>query len=173
MKERWDIYDENGIVTGRTMVRGRTAYGDYMLCVIVFIYNSNLQFLVQKRALTKNSYPGVWDVTSGAVLAGEQSIDAVKREVLEELGLHIRNEDVQFVGRLKRTGSLADVYFIKMDYELDKCILQKEEVEAVKSVDISDIITLVNKARPRDADYVQLIANTINNLRKDVDTASI
>ena len=41
MPEVWDIYDENRIKTGRTMIRGNEIKnGDYHLVVHVCIFNS-------------------------------------------------------------------------------------------------------------------------------------
>lgn len=165
MAELWDIYDENGTLTGRKMERGYPAEGDFMLCVLMFIYNANNKFLIQQRSFLKDSYPGVWDITSGAVLAGEKSIDAAKREILEELGLNIENAKIEMVGRLKGKYNFADIYFIQMEYDLNTCILQKEEVASVKSVDIDEILSIVKNARPRDEEYLNLIDTAIDKLK--------
>ena len=83
MAEIWDVYDEEGKKTGKTMSRGVPTHGEYMLCVHVYLHTPNGKFLVQKRSKSKESHPGVWDVTGGAVLCGEESFDGAKRETLE------------------------------------------------------------------------------------------
>ncbi len=79
MAEIWDVYDENANRTGRVMERGVPRSGDYMLCVHIYLYTPDGKFLVQKRAMNKESHPGEWDVTGGAVLSGEESIDGAIR----------------------------------------------------------------------------------------------
>lgn len=164
MAEILDIYDENGNRTGRTMERGEPADGDYMLCVHMYIYNSKKEFLIQQRSLNKSSYPGVWDITGGAVLSGEESRDAAKREVLEELGIDIRNADVSMVGRQKRDKNFVDIYFIEVEFDLDKCILQEEEVMAIKTVMVDEIFKMIKSARYRDEEYRSIVENEINKI---------
>lgn len=166
MLELWDIYDENGNVTGRKMYRGKPAEGDYMLCVHMYIYNSKKKFLIQQRSFSKSSFPGAWDVTCGAVLAGETSLEAAKREIFEELGLSTENASIEMVGRLKREYSFADIYFIQMEFDLSACILQKEEVEAVKEVNIDEVIEMIENARNRDEDYIELIIKQVNKMKQ-------
>lgn len=47
------------------------------------------RFLITKRVVTKAWAPGWWEVSGGAVQAGEASEDAVIREVKEETGLDV------------------------------------------------------------------------------------
>jgi isopentenyldiphosphate isomerase len=161
MTEIWDIYDETGNRTGKTMERGKPAKGDYMLCVHMYIYNSDDKFLIQLRSMEKELYPGIWDITGGAVLHGEDSIDGAKREVMEEIGLDINNAEINKVARLKRERSFVDIYFIKMEYNLKDCVLQQEEVSDVKMVDSHEIIRMVKKFEVRDEEYLQVITDAI------------
>ncbi len=52
----------------------------------LFLFNSKKQLLVTQRALSKKTFPGMWtNSVCGHVLPGEQTIDAVKRRVNDEL----------------------------------------------------------------------------------------
>lgn len=86
MTEIWDIYDRYGNRTGRTMKRGIPKEGDYMLCVHIYLLASDNRFLIQKRSENKESHPGEWDITGGAAISGESSVDAILRETEEEVG---------------------------------------------------------------------------------------
>ena len=98
MEERWDIYDKNKQLTGRTMKRNDWTLKDdeYHLTVLGVIRRSDGKFLITKRVMTKAWAPGWWEVSGGAAQAGEASYDAVLREVKEETGLDIDDSDVNF-----------------------------------------------------------------------------
>ena len=44
----------------------------------------------------------MWGNTGGATKMGENSLEAIKREVKEELGLTIENEKITFIASFKR-----------------------------------------------------------------------
>lgn len=50
------------------------------------------RFLITKRVVTKAWAPGWWEVSGGAVQAGEAAEDAVIREVKEETGLDVTRQ---------------------------------------------------------------------------------
>ncbi len=163
-REIWDVYDENGNLTGRTMKRGIPAEGDFMLCVHIYLYNEKGEFLIQKRSKYKASHPGEWDVTGGAVLAGEKSLDGAIRETKEEVGLDIKNCDTYYAGRTKKKCRLADIYFVKTDAKIDECVVQKEEVDEVKYVSTNKMLDIMKNIRKRDDIYMNIIENAIDKL---------
>ena len=87
--EFWDIYDENKKPTGRTMKRNDWCLkdGEYHLTVLGVVARPDGTFLITKRVMTKAWAPGWWEVSGGAAQAGEESYEAVLREVKEETGL--------------------------------------------------------------------------------------
>lgn len=59
--------------------------------VLVLLYDRTGKVYLQKRAATKQFYPGRYDVSaSGHVRAGESRLDAAVRELDEELGIPVR-----------------------------------------------------------------------------------
>lgn len=164
MAEIWDVYDENGNRTGKTMERGIPTVGAYMLCVHVYLYTPDGKFLVQKRASTKESHPGEWDVTGGAVLHNEESLAGAKRETFEEVGIDISDAKVQFVGRHKKKKSFADIYFVEKDFDISDCVLQKEEVAEVRFVSGEELLNLQMHERLRDENYMESISRAIKEL---------
>ncbi len=54
----------------------------------ILVFNQAGELFVQKRTLSKDIYPGYWDVAAGGVvLAGESYEHSAKRELEEELGV--------------------------------------------------------------------------------------
>ena len=166
MAEIWDIYDENANRTGRIMERGEPRPGDYMLCVHIYLYTPDRKFLVQKRAMSKETHPGEWDVTGGAVLSGEESIDGAIRETEEEVGIKLDKSELCLVGRIKRKKNFVDIYFVEKKFDIKDCILQKEEVEAVRFVNEKELLYLQEHDRLRDADYMKVIAGAVGKLER-------
>ena len=87
--EFWDIYDKDKKPTGRTMKRNDWCLkdGEYHLTVLGVVARPDGTFLITKRVMTKAWAPGCWEVSGGAAQAGEESREAVLREVKEETGL--------------------------------------------------------------------------------------
>lgn len=63
--------------------------------VAIIVTTSDGRLVVQRRADSKDVYPGWWDIGAGGVLrAGEPPVEAARRELFEELGV---DGDPEFV----------------------------------------------------------------------------
>ena len=102
--EFWDIYDKDKKPTGRTMKRNDWCLkdGEYHLTVLGVVARPDGTFLITKRVMTKAWAPGCWEVSGGAAQAGEESREAVLREVKEETGLDARDADGGYLFTYKR-----------------------------------------------------------------------
>ena len=56
--------------------------------------------LLAHRSPNKRAYPGVWDLPGGVVEAGESELDALTRELHEELGVQIATGSASHLCRL-------------------------------------------------------------------------
>lgn len=140
--EIWDILDENGNKTGRTIDKSdpmARAEGVYHQGVDVWIINSDNKILIQKRAPQKKLEPNVWAMTGGSVIKGETEIETIKREAFEELGIELDMEHA--VKELHyRTGNVwVEGYIVRQDIDLDKVIMQPNEVSEVKFATYEEI----------------------------------
>ncbi len=82
------IVDENNQEIG-ALARGlmREQRLIHRACYIL-VFNGAGELFVQKRTMTKDIYPGYWDVAAGGVvLAGESYEKSAERELAEELGV--------------------------------------------------------------------------------------
>lgn len=100
-----------------------------MRVIAVFIQNSKNKILVQKRSRQKN---GKYGITSGHVKVNETSLEGAIREIKEELGIDIKEEELELFYKAKQSGNLYNLYYLKKDVDINSLKLQKEEVEFVK-----------------------------------------
>ena len=117
--ELWDLYDENRVPLGRTHPRGEPVpEGTYHLAVIVVILNPRGEVLLTRRAKEKAVCPGWWENTGGAALAGETSLQAILRELLEETGLAPDPQELTLLLREdRRTDAHFDIYALTWEGE--------------------------------------------------------
>ena len=143
--ETWDILDENGNLTGKTMNKGDKLVwqeGVYHPGTDVWIINSENKLLIQKRSPQKKFEPNVWAMTGGSIMRGETALETLKRETMEELGIEL---DVSKAIKIKRyrTGNVwLDEYIVRQDIDLNKVVLQEEEVSEVKFATFDEIENL-------------------------------
>lgn len=145
--ERWDIYDKDKKITGRTMKRNDWVLKDdeYHLTVLGVVMNREGKFLITKRKMDKAWAPGWWEVSGGAAMAGESSLEAVRREVKEETGLDVTDADGGFFFSYHRENPgegdnyFVDVYRFVMDFDIDDVHLQEEETDGCRIVTPEEI----------------------------------
>ena len=96
--ELLDVVDENNNLTGRQEDR-EVVHRDSLWHreVVIWIMNENGEVLLQKRSATKKSNPNKWGITAGHVDAGEEPLEVAKRETLEEIGLELKDNDMEFL----------------------------------------------------------------------------
>ena len=145
--EFWDIYDKDKKPTGRTMKRNDWCLkdGEYHLTVLGVIARPDGKFLITKRVMTKAWAPGWWEVSGGAAQAGEESYEAVLREVKEETGLDARNAEGGYLFTYKRENPgegdnyFVDVYRFVMDIDEKDLHLQTEETDGYMFASVDEI----------------------------------
>ncbi len=140
--EKRDLYDANRNLTGEFIYAGEPIPKDrHYLIVVIFIQNSQGQFLLQKRSLAKG---GKWATTGGHPKQGESSLMGIYTEVKEELGLDISGyQSLEMFKSVKDKYCFVDLYYLKADIDINSLILEKEEVQDVKWFDELDIADLI------------------------------
>lgn len=133
--EMWDIYDGNKVKTGRTMKKNDWCLKDdeYHLTVLGVVCRPDGKYLITKRVMTKAWAPGHWEVSGGAAQAGEESLEAACREVLEETGIDVSGckDAYQFTYKRENPGE-GDNYFVdiyKFELEFDEKDVKPQEAE--------------------------------------------
>lgn len=148
--EKRDLYDQNKKLTGLTIFKDEEIKeGYYILMVVAFIQNSEGKFLIQKRSESKG---GEWAFTGGHPKAGESSLEGIKTEVREELGIEIDNPILFKEASGKNT--FCDLYYIKQDVDLNEVAVQEEEVSEVKFASIEEIDNLFDNGLFKKGHYM-------------------
>jgi 8-oxo-dGTP pyrophosphatase MutT (NUDIX family) len=109
--ELCDIVDESGNRTGRVAPRGSAlSPGEFFSVVHVWIRDEFGNYLIQQRAFDRPSDPGIWAITAGYVLAGEDSLSGAIREVEEELGIQLSPARLKRFDRHVLENRLEDIW---------------------------------------------------------------
>ena len=147
MDEWIDVLDIEGNKTGKTCQK--SVVHKKGLChatVHIWFYSNKGKILLQQGAASKAIYPLLWDVSvAGHVNAGESLLAGAIREVKEEIGLIILENDLKKIGVVKSFKSynsgiidneFHNIFISELKEDIENLILQKEEVEALKTVSI-------------------------------------
>ena len=151
--EMLDVVDENNNFTGRIEDREIIHRdGLWHREVAIIIMNENNELLIQKRSANKKQAPNKWCMTSGHIDAGENPLEVVKRETLEELGFELKNEDIEFLFITKKQKKFSDtqynnnfqyIYYTKTNKKISEYIIQEEELSELKYIPISEFENVV------------------------------
>ena len=143
--ELLDIYDDYGNITGRKIVRGdKTAKlnkNEHIAIAVIFIENDNGEFLIQKTSKAKGD---CFSSTGGHVDSGETPLESIKREVKEEIGINIDNDNIEEYGYLLYDMPLRYLFYVKKNIDLKDIKIQETEVEYAKYMSISKIKGLID-----------------------------
>lgn len=150
-----DIYDNEGNVTGKTIVRGETqglTEDEHFAVTLIFIENSKGEFLIQKTSKEKGGY---YSTTGGHVNHGETPKECIIREVKEELNISLQEDEIQELGYIIYDKPIRYIYYIKKDIDINDIILQKEEVEKVEYLPVEEIHKLIEENKFLDSHSIQ------------------
>lgn len=91
-KEIFDVVDAEDAVVGRRSRREVHALRLRHRAAHILVFNRQGDLFLQKRAMNKDSCPGLWDSSAaGHVNAGESYDACARRELAEELGLELQS----------------------------------------------------------------------------------
>lgn len=142
--ELLDIYTSSGEITGKTMVRGdkttQLESDEHIAVGVIFIENSKGEFLMQKTSIEKG---GEFSSTGGHITHNETPLSSIKREVEEELGINVDDEDIKELGFLCYDRPLRFMFYLKKDINIEDIKVQEEEVDYVKYMSIEEINQLI------------------------------
>lgn len=177
-----DILDADGKLTGSKAMKSEAhAKGLWHHAVHVWVFNSKGEVLLQERALNKESFSGLWDISSaGHIFAGETPDEAAARELEEELGIKVKQGDLKKLKVIRseietkpdfHNKEFCHIYLLRFDGDAKKLKIQKEELAGVKFMSLDDFKSELNDNEKCRA-YVPNKAyffGIIEALRKELD----
>jgi isopentenyldiphosphate isomerase len=180
MDELIDILSPEGKSTGKTALKSEAhKNGWFHATVHIWFFTSDEKILLQKRALTKKVFPGIWDISvAGHIGAGEEIIQGAKREVFEEIGLQLEEKDFTKIGTRIHQVTLENgiqdnehhhVFIAELKVPISALTMQKEEVAGLELWDLTilkDTKNLENVLLPQFHEYYCSIYNEISNFLK-------
>lgn len=145
--ELWDVYDINKKKTGKVINRHsnqRLKDGEYHIVVQAIIININGEILLSRRSKQKQKYPLMWECCGGSCIKGETSLQAILRELREELGLNFKQADAIFYKTIRddRAKDFKDLWIFRNDVKDKDIKFTDGEVIDSKWVTIEEFETM-------------------------------
>ena len=137
---------ENGIsmisrVENRKQFRQERQFRRGIVCTVLAygLVDSEKKILLTKRSSQKRYAPGKWENTGGHMISGETSKHAIVRELREETGIQIDEEELIALGDNHIGQFLGDNYAVFKDVSLEDVRLEEGETEDVIKVTLPQL----------------------------------
>jgi len=144
MDEFWDLLDCNRKRIGKTHKRGEPLpKGYFHLVVRAWIINNDDEILILRRDFSKVMFPGMWEVPSGSVMTGENSLEAIIRETKEESGILLSSENAMLFSKYHRYNNFYDCWLFHQDFNLNDVVFQEGETFDARAVTQSTISAMM------------------------------
>ena len=147
MTEYNDIYDKDRNLTGRVHLRGTPwKKGEYGLVACVWVYDGQGRILMTRRAPEK-TFAGTWENSGGAARAGENSLQAIVRELREETGIDAKPEAFELLESIREGNAHYDHYCLHCRIPLEDVVLMPGETDGVVWVTFSQIHEMIRNKK--------------------------
>lgn len=142
--EYWDLYDSERNPLGRTHLRGdKFEDGEYYVCCEIWVVNSEGKFLTTKRHPDKKA-GNQWEFTGGGTLAGETTVQSAVRELSEETGIFVSENELKLLTTYAHKNYFQDIFLLKKDVDLKDIVLQPDEAVDVKWASDAEIQKMID-----------------------------
>jgi 8-oxo-dGTP pyrophosphatase MutT (NUDIX family) len=97
------------------------------LSVLLLPINSKRKILLQHRSKDAPTYPDQWGFFGGSIENNETPVDAIRREIKEELGLSLEN--LYFITSILDDEDKIERYIFKSFLDIDVGVLKSQQRE--------------------------------------------
>ena len=141
--ELWDVYNIDREKAGKVIDRHSIEIlqnGEYHLVAEAIIINSKQEILMSKRAASKTKYPLMWECNGGSVKSGEDTLQAILRELKEELGIKLNKDEAIFYKTIRddKAKDFKDIWIFRKNIDLKELLFTDNEVIEAKWVSIKE-----------------------------------
>lgn len=125
-----------------------------------------------KRAATKKFLPGVFELPGGHVDFGEDMVDGLKREIMEEFGMQINVGEpfgcFTYINEVKRSHSIEVVYFAEMVDDREQILLYPADHSEYRWVSLETITEIYTENKREDDQELQVVRRGLEILGGDM-----
>jgi len=178
MDELIDILDSNGKSTGKIELKSYAhRMGLFHATVHIWFYTSDGKILIQLRGKNKKTFPLHWDVSVAGHTGAAETVElSALREVEEEIGLSISDEELEKIGVFKSVQKhredLVDCEFhhtflCELKVRLETLRKQESEIENLRLISLLKFsnetlkVTSGRKYVPHSTEYYTTVIKAI------------
>lgn len=153
--ERLQVFDANKNMLNESIERSnkKSLVDGKHFMIILFFLENNGKFLIQKCSEKKG---GVYATTGGHVTFGDDGFITCKKEVKEELGISLKDEEIKYVDTIEYPNCFVEIYYSDKLTNLKDIKLQEEEVESVSFMSVEEIQELIANKKFRESNIPAL-----------------
>lgn len=152
MSEKLDIYDKNRQKTNKTIYRDEDVLlndNEFIVALRAWVINYENKILFTRRSFNKTQ-PGRWEPTGGLLTSGETSLEGIKRELKEEIGLKVLDNEIELLNTQVETEEhekvniFRDIYLVRKDITEKDLNFSDNEVIDAKFITIEEMINMID-----------------------------
>jgi isopentenyl-diphosphate delta-isomerase type 1 len=149
-EEYFDVVNERDEPVGRALRAEVHARGLWHRAVHILVFDSAGRLFLQKRSMKKDMSPGLWDSScAGHVDAGEEYDTAARRELGEELGIHLPEPPERWLRLEARVETGWEFCWVYRLQHRGPFVLHPEEIETGEWLAPAEVSRRL-AARPQD-----------------------
>jgi len=153
-----DVLDDYGIRTGEALSRKKIhELGKVHRAVHLYLFDESNNLLLQRRSYKTDHYPGMLSISlTGHVDAGESSIEALRREIQEELNFNPIIMKTDFLFSFRQDAIISptyidrqfnDVYACWHKFKVEDILFDSNDISEVKLVSFSEFKSMVDNEK--------------------------
>jgi len=134
------------------------AHGQQVVSAVAFIHrevDGVHQVFMPKRADTKEFLPGVYELVGGHIDFGEDIVDGLKREIMEELGVRASIGDAfavfTYLNKIKGSHSVEVAFFGRFLDSEEKIVINHEDHSDYSWFSREDVVNGAGSIRPEES----------------------
>lgn len=175
-EEAWQVFDAVGNALQGSSISPSKSREDSTIivgAVHVWIWRRSphgIEVLLQHRAVDKPTWPDHWDISvAGHIDAGETLVDALKRESLEEVGVEINIQSLNYIFSYRNFDNGIKWVYLSEQTEDIEYHYTDGEVQDVRWVSFEELErmikspTEVSRLVPHPQEYFSFLLNALKS----------